>query len=52
MENFLAPMLKERQVVILDNLKAHKGDRVRQLIEARGWEVVFLPAYSPDLNPS
>jgi transposase len=50
-ENFLVPMLKEGQVVILDNLKAHKGDRVRQLIEGRGCELVFLPAYSPDLNP-
>jgi transposase len=50
-EKVLAPTLKEGQVVILDNLKAHKGDRVRQLIEARGCEVVFLPAYSPDLNP-
>jgi transposase len=50
-ENFLAPTLREGQIVIMDNLKAHKGERVRELIEARGCEVVFLPPYSPDLNP-
>jgi len=50
-EHFLAPTLKEGQIVIMDNLKAHKGERVRELIEARGCEVIFLPPYSPDLNP-
>jgi transposase len=50
-EDFLAPTLREGQIVIMDNLKAHKGERVRELIEARGCEVMFLPAYSPDLNP-
>jgi transposase len=50
-ENFLAPKLREGQIVIMDNLKAHKGERVRELIEAKGCEVIFLPAYSPDLNP-
>jgi transposase len=35
----------------MDNLKAHKGERVRQLIEARGCKVLFLPPYSPDFNP-
>jgi transposase len=50
-ENFLAPALREGQIVIMDNLKAHKGERVRELVEARGCEVVFLPPYSPDLNP-
>jgi len=49
-EHFLAPSLKEGQVVILDNLGAHKGKRVRKLIEGRGAELLFLPSYSPDLN--
>ncbi len=51
-ENFLAPTLKEGQIVMMDNLKAHKGERVRELIEAKGCEMLFLPAYSsPDYNP-
>ncbi len=50
-EHFLAPTLKQGQVVIMDNLQAHKGQRVRRLIEARGAEVLFLPPYSPDFNP-
>jgi transposase len=50
-EHFLAPTLKEGQVVLLDNLKAHKPKRIRELIEARGAQVLFLPSYSPDLNP-
>ena len=50
-EHFLAPTLEEGQVVVLDNLKAHKSQRIRELIEARGAEVLFLPSYSPDLNP-
>lgn len=39
------------QVVILDNLAAHKGERVRKLIETRGCGLLFLPSYSPDFNP-
>jgi DDE superfamily endonuclease len=38
-------------VVVLDNLSVHKGERVRQAMEARGCQVLFLPAYSPDLTP-
>jgi transposase len=37
--------------VVMDNLSAHKGPRVRQLIEERGCELLYLPPYSPDLNP-
>ena len=37
--------------MILDNLSAHKPARVRELIEGRGCELVYLPAYSPDFNP-
>ena len=51
MEHSLAPALKPGQVVIMDNLGAHKGERVRKLIEARGCELLYLPPYSPDLNP-
>ncbi len=50
-ERALAPTLKAGQVVILDNLSAHKPARVRELIEGRGCELVYLPAYSPDCNP-
>ncbi len=51
LEYFLAPELKEGQVVVMDNLPAHKPDRVRELIEDRGCELVYLPPYSPDYNP-
>ena len=50
-ECFLAPSLSTGQIVLLDNLGAHKTQRVRELIEARGCELWFLPAYSPELNP-
>jgi transposase len=50
-EHFLAPSLGEGQVVVLDGLGAHRTERVRELIEARGADLVFLPSYSPDMNP-
>ena len=50
-EQLLAPSLKPRQIVILDNLSIHRGPRVRAAIEARGCRLLFLPAYSPDLSP-
>src|SRR3712207_3105303 len=50
-EQVLAPTLRRGQVVVMDNLSAHKGERVRQLIEERGCELTYLPSYSPDLNP-
>jgi len=50
-EHFLAPTLQHGQVVVFDNLGAHKLRMVKELIEARGAEVLFLPSYSPDLNP-
>ncbi len=50
-EHFLAPKLREGQVVVLDGLGAHRPKRIRDLIEASGAELVFLPSYSPDLNP-
>lgn len=51
METFLAPTLKAGRIVMMDNLKAHKTQRVREMIEAKGCEVMFLPTYSPELNP-
>jgi transposase len=47
----LAPSLVPGKIVVMDNLSAHKSERVRLLIEARGCELWFLPAYSPDLSP-
>ena len=50
-EQFLVPNLRVGQVVVMDNLGAHKGERVRELVEEAGCGLVYLPAYSPDLNP-
>jgi transposase len=47
----LAPTLEAGRVVIIDNLPAHKPKRVRELIEEKGCELIYLPAYSPDFNP-
>lgn len=47
----LAPSLRHGDIVVMDNLGAHKNERTLALIEAAGAEVRFLPAYSPDLNP-
>jgi hypothetical protein len=49
-ERVLAPFLRPGQVIVMDNLSAHKGEEVRELIEARGCELLFLPPYSPDLT--
>jgi transposase len=51
LEEALAPSLRSGQVVVMDNLSAHKGGRVRELVEGRGCELLYLPTYSPDLNP-
>ena len=50
-EQFLVPTLKPGDVVILDNLGSHKGKAVRAAIRAAGAHLLFLPKYSPDLNP-
>jgi transposase len=47
----LAPTLRPGHIVVLDNLSAHKADRIRQAIEARGCQLLFLPPYSPDFTP-
>jgi transposase len=50
-ERLLAPALRPGQVVVMDNLGAHRPRRIRELIEQRGCELLYLPPYSPDLNP-
>ena len=47
----LIPELRPGDIVIMDNLSSHKGPRVRQMIEAAGAELRYLPPYSPDFNP-
>jgi transposase len=51
LECVLAPTLKPGQMVLMDNLSAHKGGRVKEIIEGRGCELLYLPPYSPDFNP-
>ncbi len=50
-EQLLVPTLKPGDVVILDNLGSHKGKAVRRAIRQAGARLLFLPKYSPDLNP-
>jgi transposase len=50
-EHVLAPTLHPGDLVLIDNLSAHKGDPIGRLIEACGAQVHFLPPYSPDFNP-
>lgn len=51
LEHFLGAKLRRGQAVVMDNLSAHKPRRVRELIESRGCELLYLPSYSPDYNP-
>ena len=51
LEQVLGPKLQPGHVVVLDNLSAHKIEGVRQLIESRGAQLLYLPPYSPDFNP-
>ena len=51
LREMLLPTLGEGDVVVMDNLRVHKTDRVRELIEGAGAEVLYLPPYSPDFNP-
>jgi transposase len=50
-QQVLSPKLQVGNVVVLDNLSAHKVAGIRELIEARGAQLLYLPPYSPDLNP-
>jgi transposase len=47
----LLPLLRKGDIVVMDNLPAHKGKDVEKLVESVGARVLYLPAYSPDLNP-
>jgi len=51
LERVLAPALSPGQVVVMDNLSSHKGGRIKEILEGRGCELIYLPPYSPDLNP-
>ena len=51
LEQVLAPTVTPGDLVIMDNLPAHKGEAVRSMIEATGAKLVLLPPYSPDFNP-
>jgi len=51
LDHVLCPKLRSGHVVVMDNLSAHKVDGVRQRIEAKGASLLYLPPYSPDLNP-
>lgn len=51
LDHCLCPELRSGDVVVMDNLSSHKVKGVRQKIEARGAELLYLPSYSPDLNP-
>jgi transposase len=50
-EKVLAPVLAEGDIVVLDNLGSHRGKPARAAIRAKGAHLLFLPPYSPDLNP-
>jgi transposase len=50
-EQILAPSLKPGDIVVMDNLSAHKVPGVREAIEAMGGRLLYLPPYSPDFNP-
>jgi len=50
-DKVLTPTLRPGDLVIMDNLRSHKGKAIRQAIRAAGAKLIFLPKYSPDLNP-
>lgn len=51
LEHVLCPTLERGQIVVMDNLSSYKGERVRELIEQKGCELLYLPPCSPDFNP-
>lgn len=50
-KHVLVPTLHQGEIVVMDNLSSHKSPEIRQMIEAAGAELWYLPPYSPDLNP-
>ncbi len=51
-KHVLVPTLRPGEIVVMDNLSSHKSPEIREMIEAAGAELWYLPPYSPDLNPS
>jgi transposase len=51
LQKVLSPILKKNQIIIMDNASFHKGGRIEQIINAAGCQLLYLPPYSPDLNP-
>jgi transposase len=51
MEHFLCPKLRNEDCVIMDNVAFHKVSKVKEMVEARGAELIYLPPYSPELSP-
>lgn len=51
LSKFLLPLVRAGQVIIMDNAPFHNSGKIRELIEKAGCELLFLPSYSPDLNP-
>lgn len=51
LEKVLIPNLKSGQVVVIDNASFHKGNIIKEVIESAGCSLIYLPPYSPDLNP-
>lgn len=51
LEHCLVPTLRPGDIVVMDNLSSHKNEEVREIIEAAGAKLLYLPPYSPDLNP-
>jgi transposase len=51
LEQCLVPALRDGDIVVMDNLSSHKGDEVREIVQAAGATLLYLPPYSPDLNP-
>jgi transposase len=50
-KHVLVPTLRRGEIVVMDNLSSHKSPEIREMIEAAGAELWYLPPYSPDLNP-
>jgi len=50
-ERVLAPELRPGDIVVMDNLSSHKGPKMREMVEAAGASLLYLPPYSPDFNP-
>lgn len=51
LKDFLIPTLKPGNIVVADNLRSHKGDGIAELVASAGASLIYLPPYSPDLNP-